>query len=159
MGRRSRTRAAEAPSPGRRDGPARPPAPPSAPRLKARAEEAPKAPWHPFPLVELAILAGIVLIVAGVATDGDARPILLFGGLAIVSVAALELAIREHFAGYRSHSALLASITGLGVAAPLWWTPLRQEILVAVFLVVAVGAFRLLRSTFARRSGGLSWRA
>ena len=35
--------------------------------------ERPKAPWHPFPLVELAVLAGIVLLVLGLInydTDG-----------------------------------------------------------------------------------------
>jgi hypothetical protein len=159
MGRRSRTRAAEAQVAPRRDGPARAPEPPRTPRIKARVEEAPKAPWHPFPLVEIAILAGIALIVAAVLVGGDARPVLLLGGLAIVSIAALELAIREHFAGYRSHSAMLASVTGLGVAAPLWWTPLPQEALIGVFVIVAVFAFRVLRSQFARRSGGLSWRA
>lgn len=159
MGRRSRPRAVDAQVAPRRDGPARAPEPPRTPRLKARSDEAPKAPWHPFPLVELAVLAGIVLIVAGVFVGGDARPILLLGGLAIVSIASLELAIREHFAGYRSHSALLASVTGLGLAAPLWWTPLPQWVLIAVFAVVAVVAFGLLRSTFARRSGGLPWRA
>jgi hypothetical protein len=160
MGRRSRTRAAQGQVvPPRRDGPPRPPEPPRTPRVKASRDEAPKAPWHPFPLVELAILAGIALVVAAVLVGGDARPVLLLGGLAIVSIASLELAIREHFAGYKSHSMLLASVTGLGAAAPLWWTPLNQLWLVGVFVVVAAFAFRLLRSTFARRSGGLAWRA
>jgi hypothetical protein len=31
--------------------------------------------------------------------------------------------------------------------------------LIGVFVIVAVFAFRVLRSQFARRSGGLSWRA
>ena len=139
--------------------PSRAAEPPRTPRTKARREEAPQAPWHPFPLVELAILCGLVLIVAAIVVDGDARPVLLLGGIALVSIASLELAIREHFAGYKSHSTLLAALTGLGVAAPLWWTPLRQELLIAVFVVVAVLAFRGLRATFARRSGGLTWRA
>lgn len=139
--------------------PSRPGDPPRTPRVKARRDEAPQAPWHPFPLVELAIFAGLVLVVAGLALGGDARPVLLLGGVLLVSVASLELAIREHFAGYRSHSLLLASVTGLGVAAPLWWTPLPQEGLIAVFVVVAAFAFRALRSTFARKAGGLTWRA
>jgi hypothetical protein len=121
--------------------------------------EAPKAPWHPFPLVELAVLAGIVLLVSGFLVGGDARPVLIFGGLVLVSVAALELAVREHFAGYRSHSALLAAIAGFGVVVPLWWTPLPQEALLVTFVLVAVLAFRALRGAFARRSGGLTWRA
>lgn len=121
--------------------------------------EAPKAPWDPFPLVELAVLAGIVLLVSGFLIGGDARPVLIFGGLILVSVAAMELAVREHFAGYRSHSALLAAIAGFGVVVPLWWTPLPQEALLVTFVLVAVLAFRALRAAFARRSGGLTWRA
>ena len=157
MGRRSRKRTVAEPAAAQ---PRREPAPPTTPlRPRARLEEAPQAPWHPFPLVELAIFFGLVFIVAAFVLGGDARPVLLLGGLAIVSIAALELAIREHFAGYRSHSAMLASVTGLGVAAPLWWTPLPQEALIGVFVIVAVFAFRVLRSQFARRSGGLSWRA
>ena len=154
MGRRSRQRPhAATPTPGVA------PEPPRAPRVSSRGEEAPKAPWHPFPLVELAVLAGMVLLVTGFAVGGDARPVLIFGGLALVSVAALELAIREHFAGYRSHSGLLAAVTGFGVAVPLWWTPIPQEAIVVAFAVVAAAAFRSLRGAFARRSGGLAWRA
>lgn len=152
MGRRSRQRTPLA-------APARPPEPPSTPRPSARREDAPKAPWHPFPLVELAVFAGLVLLVSGFLIGGDARPVLIFGGLALVSVASLELAIREHFAGYRSHSALLAAVAGFGVAIPLWWTPLPQEGLVVVFVLVAAAAFRSLRSAFAQRAGGLTWRA
>ena len=65
----------------------------------------------------------------------------------------------QHFAGYRSHSALLAAIAGFGVVVPLWWTPLPQEALLVTFVLVAVLAFRALRAAFARRSGGLTWRA
>ena len=31
----------------------------------AAGEQRPKAPWHPFPLVELCVLAGIVFIIVG----------------------------------------------------------------------------------------------
>jgi hypothetical protein len=158
MGRRSRRRdSAPGPVPSRVRTAA--PAPPSTPRPKARREDAPQAPWHPFPLVELAIFCGLVLIVVAFAVGGDPRPVLLLGGIALISIASLELAIREHFAGYKSHTTLLAAVTGLGVAAPLWWTPLPQPGLIAVFLIVAVIAFRALRATFTRRSGGLTWRA
>ena len=157
MGRRSRRRDPVPHEPAHRE-PVRAEVP-STPRPKARREEAPEAPWHPFPLVELAILSGLILIVAAFFVGGDARPVLLLGGVALVSIASLELAIREHFAGYRSHSTLLAAVTGLGLVAPLWWTPLRQEILIVVFFLIAALAFRGLRTTFARRAGGLSWRA
>jgi hypothetical protein len=161
MGRRSRQRVTAEPPAGAGGAPVRPEAPPQprTPRLRAPIEEAPPAPWHPFPLVELAIFAGIVLIVAGVVSGGNARPILLFGGLVLISIAALELTIREHFSGYRSHSALLAAVVGIGAAVPLWWTPLPQPALIVVAVAVWAVAFRSLRSLFVRRSGGLAWRA
>ena len=129
-------------------------------RRHAKLQEAPKSPWHPFPLVELAILAGLVLVVIGFASDpGEPRATFLLGGLALVSIASLELAIREHFAGYRSHTALLAGAAALLVAIPLWFTPLPQEALLVVALGVGFAAFRVLRSVFEKRAEGMSWRA
>jgi hypothetical protein len=129
-------------------------------RRKARVEEAPPAPWHPFPLVELSIFAGLVLIVVALVTDpGEPRTTLLFGGIALISIASLELAIREHFAGYRSHTSLLAGAAALLVAVPLWFTPVPQVALLGVAVVIGVVAFRALRSVFEKRAEGLSWRA
>ena len=160
MGRRSRKRVGAATVP-RVETPASPPRPArtSTPLPHARLDEAPKAPWHPFPLVELSILVGLVLVIAGFVIGGGGRPVLIFGGLALVSVATLELAIREHFAGYRSHSALLAALTAVGIAIPLWWTPVPQEAILAIAVIVGVVAFRALRAQFARKAGGLTWRA
>ncbi len=149
MGRRSRRRVdAPAPSPTPRAASAR------------RADELPRAPWHPVPLVELCVLAGLVLVVLGFLDFETASGrAMLVAGMALGSLGGLDTVVREHFAGYKSHSMLLAAVTGLGAAAPLWWTPLDQLWLIGVFVVVAAFAFRLLRSTFARRSGGLPWRA
>jgi hypothetical protein len=133
---------------------------PAAPRPRARMADAPKAPWSPFPLTELVVLLAIALIVAGVLTDGGRRGALMGCGFALVSLAGLELAMREHFAGYRSHSTLLAAACAVVVDAPLFlWTPIPQ----AVLLVIGVGIFALvfarLRRAFRARSGGLGFRA
>jgi hypothetical protein len=160
MGRRTRKRSASpAPSPPpRREEVA--PRPKRPLRRHAKLEEAPQAPWHPFPLVELAILAGLVLVVIGFASDpGEPRTTLLFGGLALISVASLELAIREHFAGYRSHTMLLAGAAAVAVGAPLWFTTIRGEIILAIAFVVGALAFRALRSVFEKRAEGMTWRA
>jgi hypothetical protein len=122
--------------------------------------EAPTAAWSPFPLTELVVLLSMVLIVGGVLTDGGRRGALLGCGFALVSLAGLELAIREHLAGYRSHSTLLAAACAIAVDAPLYlWTALPQVAL----LVVGVGVFALvltrLRHAFRKRSGGLGFRA
>src|SRR3954453_15097711 len=108
MGRRSRKRA-ETPVSPLADAPA-PPAPrraPTAPRLRARSEERPPAPWGDFPLGELTTFAGIVLMVIGFATSTFK---LMALGFSLVALAAVELTIREHFAGFRSHSSLLALV-------------------------------------------------
>ena len=164
MGRRSRKRSASGDAPVRAHAETPAPAPAARPqkplRRHAKLEEAPKAPWHPFPLVELAIFAGLVLVVVGIASDpGEPRTTFLFGGLALISLASIELAIREHFSGYRSHTALLAGGAAVAVGVPLWFTTLRGEIILVVALIVAFLAFRALRSVFEKRAEGMTWRA
>jgi hypothetical protein len=127
---------------------------------RARLDDAPKAPWSPFPLVELCILIGLALIVWGFAGGGDRRGALLGCGFALVSLAALELSIREHFSGYRSHSTLLAGASAVVADVPLFFlTSLRQEALLGVGAVVFVLAFLALRRAFRKRTGGVAFRA
>ena len=119
-------------------------------------DERPPAPWGSFPLVELAVLVGIVLAVAGFIMGGDRGPVFIVTGLALGSIGGLELSIREHFAGYRSHSALLAGVPALIVLALLFYAgpasipPLAR---VAVGAAVFGVAFYLLAVTFRRRAG------
>jgi hypothetical protein len=155
MGRRSRQREAAAPAS------APPPEPPQprTPRRHARIDEAPKAPWHPVPLVELAIFLGLVLIIVGFVSGGSSGGILVTGGLALVALASLELAIREHLAGYRSHSALLAGAAAVGVGALAFAIGLPQIAILLVAVAVGVAAFAALRGMFQRKAGGLTWRA
>lgn len=70
-------------------------------------QEEPPAPWGSFPLMELSVLAGLILIVIGAITSNLTQ---LGIGLALGSLGGLELSIREHFAGYRSHTTLLAGV-------------------------------------------------
>ena len=83
---------------------------------------------------------------------------LLACGFALASLAGLELAIREHFAGFRSHSALLAGAAAVVIVVPLFLlTGLPQVALLAVGVVVYALAFVALRRAFLgrtrRRSG------
>jgi FtsH-binding integral membrane protein len=122
--------------------------------------DAPKAPWSPFPLTELVVLFSMALIVAGVLTDGGRRGALLGCGFALVSLAGLELAMREHFAGYRSHSTLLAAACAIVVVAPLFlWTSIPQVVLAVVGVGIFALVFTRLRGAFRARSGGLGFRA
>jgi predicted membrane channel-forming protein YqfA (hemolysin III family) len=121
--------------------------------------EAPKAPWSPFPLVELCVLVAIVLIVVGFVSHGPRREAALACGIALASVAGLELAIREHFAGFRSHSALLAGAAAVVVVVPLYFlTGLPQVALLAAGVLVYTLGFVALRRAFQARTGGIGFR-
>src|ERR671922_2296263 len=76
-------------------------------RQQPPRDERPPAPWGSFPLSELMILIGVVLIVWGVLSGRDGQDRFI-AGLAVASLGGAELALREHLAGYRSHSTLLA---------------------------------------------------
>ena len=58
-------------------------------------------------------LVALVMLVAGFFVEGSRGTALLVTGLALGSLAGLELSIREHFAGYRSHTTLLAGAAGV----------------------------------------------
>ena len=156
MGKRTRRREGEPATAGHAS------AAPSARNQVARprfgAEERPKAPWHPFPLVELCTLIGLVLIVIGFFSLSDQRGgVLIVCGLVLGSLAGLDTVVREHFAGYRSHSLLLAGVPTVLVAGVLYFS--RAPILVLLVAAAAVfaAALVLFRRTFRRRSGGLAF--
>ena len=123
------------------------------------ASERPPAPWGSFPLSELVILLGIVLILWGAVSgkDGEQR---LFAGLVIASIGGGELALREHMAGYRSHSALLAGVSAFVAvtAVALGLGPVKVWVLIVIGASVFAGAFYGMRELFKRRSGGLGFR-
>jgi hypothetical protein len=123
------------------------------------ARERPSAPWGSFPLSELVILLGIVLLLWG-AARGSGGEEMLAAGLVIASLGGGELALREHIAGYRSHSSLLAGgaafITVTIVALGLG--PVKIWVLVVLGAAVFAGTFYGMRELFKRRSGGLGFR-
>jgi len=156
MGRRSRKRTPPA-------GQARAKAhfPPAGRRARASLEDRPRAPWGAFPLTELLTLAGIILMAWGfLAGGGQSGNRKIAAGLLIASLAGLELAIREHLAGFRSHTTLLSgafailAIVALGLGAGLD----TLGLLLLAGLVAFTGSFVGLRQLFKRRSGGLSFR-
>ncbi len=142
-----------APGPGRA-GPA------GALRRRARSDERPPAPWGTFPLGELTTLAGIVVLVVGFFSKSGQ---LLAVGFSLVALSAAELAAREHFAGFRSHSALLGLILGAVTAVVLVVVgaprPLQIGLAVAVFLAGFWAMRRVFQSSRAGGSGvpRVSW--
>ncbi|MDX6732533.1 MAG: hypothetical protein QOC54_2481 [Baekduia sp.] len=162
MGRRSRKRSsstvAPPPPPAREAPPTAPPAAPRTATYKSRREDAPQPAWAPFPLTELVILLSIVMLGLGFLAGGDRRGVLLGGGFVLVTLSAGELSVREHFAGYRSHSSLLAGICAIVAAIPVWLLPVPQGLVLLVGVVVFVLALVGFRRAFMRRSGGVGFR-
>jgi hypothetical protein len=155
MGRRSRKRGESTRA--ERDAARRERAATPTPR-RATAER-PPAPWGHFPLSELVILLGLVLILWG-AARGSGGEEMLAAGLVIASLGGGELALREHLGGYRSHSSLLAGVAAFVAVTvvALGLGPVKIWILLVVGVLVFAGTFYAMREIFKRRSGGLGFR-
>jgi hypothetical protein len=132
------------------------PSRPGRPRIDAR----PPAPWGKFPLTELVILLGIALMTWGFVSGGSQGNLRLGAGLVLASLGGLELASREHLAGYRSHSSLLAGAAAMLVVTVLALGPGPHVAwaLLTIAVVVFGAAFYGLRGLFKRRSGGVGFR-
>jgi hypothetical protein len=131
------------------------------PNRRPKLDERPPPLWAPFPLTELLVLAGLVLMVWGfLEGGGQAANAKLAAGLAVASLAGLELAIREHVTGFRSHTTLLSGViaiaTILTLGLGLGFNTLGPLLIAALF--VFVGSFFALRRLFRRQSGGVSFR-
>jgi hypothetical protein len=162
MGRRSRKRAestrAERDA-ARRERTASPQPRPRSRAGRSSASERPPAPWGNLPLSELVILIGIALILWG-AARGSGGEEMLAAGLVIASLGGGELALREHMAGYRSHSSLLAGVAAFVAVTvvALGLGPVQLWVLVILGVAVFTGTFYAMRELFKRRSGGLGFR-
>jgi hypothetical protein len=124
------------------------------------AAERPRAPWGSLPLSELTILLGIVVLFWGFFSGGDAGEERVAAGLVLASLGGGELALREHLAGFRSHSTLLAGVAAFVVvtAVALGLGPVKLWLLVVVGAAVFAITFYAMRELFKRRSGGLGFR-
>ncbi len=120
-------------------------------------DERPPAPWGNFPLAELTILGGIVCLLIGVLLGGG--PTFIGVGVALAGLGGMEVALREHLAGYRSHTTLLAGFVFVVVVGLLFYA-FKQVLAVALPIGAAafLVAFYLARRAFQRASGGMSYR-
>jgi hypothetical protein len=107
------------------------------------------------------VLVAIVLLIAGFVVGGTRGSVMIGTGLALGSLAGLELSIREHFAGYRSHTLVLAAVPAVATLAVLFYLApsdlgpgLRIAIGATVFGLAAWGFTAAFRS----RSGGYAFR-
>ncbi len=145
------------PAPATAPAPAPAESPRPAKRVSSPDDERPPAPWGNFPLAELTILGGIVCLLIGLFFGGGTMFIGL--GVALAGVGGMEVAIREHLAGYRSHSTLLAGFVFVVVVGVVFYA-FKQVLAVALPIgaVAFLLAFLLARRAFQRASGGFSYR-
>jgi hypothetical protein len=133
----------------------------SAPRTRSgrtSPDDRPPAPWGSFPLVELVVLLALILIVAGFIIRGERGGTMIVGGFALGSLAGTELSVREHFGGFRSHTTLLAAVTGFLAGAAAYLITKDRTITPAVAIIVFMPSFYFYRQAFMRRTGGAAFR-
>jgi hypothetical protein len=116
-------------------------------------EDRPKPPWHPVPLVELCVLVGLVLLVLGVLDlRSDRGKLMLVLGMALGSLGGLDTALREHLAGYRSHTTIISALPAVTTAALLFFARVPWIVLVIATVAVFAGVFWWMRRVFMRRA-------
>ena len=71
----------------------------------ARRPHGGASPWSSW-----SILIGLVLLLVGFFVARRAGSMMIACGVTLASLAGLELSVREHLAGYRSHSTVLAGV-------------------------------------------------
>jgi uncharacterized membrane protein YhiD involved in acid resistance len=80
-------------------------------------------------------------------------------GLGLGSLAGLEIAIREHFAGFRSHTLVLSAAVGVPLFGVLFIaTKVPTGLCIAASGVAFGGSSWLFTQAFRRRSGGAPFR-
>jgi hypothetical protein len=124
---------------------------------RRREEERPQAPWGSFPLAELSVLAGIVMLAIGIFGKS---PVAIGVGVILAGLGGLATAATEHFAGYRSHTTLLAGTVFVIVVGALFYLAgLILAVCLGMGAVAFLATFIALRRAFQTASGGLSFKA
>ena len=99
-----------------------------------------------------------MLGVLGFVKGGRQGFVLLGCAMVLGSLAGLEVSIREHFAGYRSHSSVLAGAAAVVSGAALWFAHVPQVAILPIAVAIFAAAFFAFREVFRRRSGGYGFR-
>jgi hypothetical protein len=124
--------------------------------LKATGDR-PQAPWHPLPLSELLILVGAVGTVIAWLRGVESNGALLGAGIGAVVIGTIEVTLREHLGGFRSHTLMLSVlpaivfhtavvllVLALAGRAPSW----LNIVLLPIDAAIAVVCFKLLRARY-----------
>jgi hypothetical protein len=124
--------------------------------LKATGDR-PQAPWHPLPLSELLILVGAIGTVIAWLRGVESNGALLGAGIGAVVIGTIEVTLREHLGGFRSHTLMLSVlpaivfhtavvllVLALAGRAPSW----LNIVLLPIDAAIAVVCFKLLRARY-----------
>jgi uncharacterized integral membrane protein len=102
------------------------------------------------------VLAGIVMLAIGIFSK---NPTALGVGVVLASFGGLATAASEHFAGYRSHTTLLAGTVFVLVVGGLFYlVGLVLAVCLGVGAVAFLVTFYFARRAFQKASGGLSFK-
>ena len=102
------------------------------------------------------MLGGIVMLVIGIFGK---NPTAIAVGIVLAGLGGLATAASEHFAGYRSHTTLLAGTVFVIVVGGLFYLAgLILAVCLGVGAVAFIATFFALRRAFQKASGGLSFK-
>src|SRR5689334_6043138 len=77
---------------------------------RPKKREPPPAPWGSFPLTEMVVFIALVMGVIGfIRFNHRSGQVMVAAAMCLGSLGGLEISIREHFAGHKSHTTLLAA--------------------------------------------------
>lgn len=118
-------------------------------RQLGREGERPEGLFGPLPVSELAMLIGFIALAIGFLDGGG--PVVIVG-IVICALGVVEVTVREHFSGYRSHSTLLAAIPAVALEAgvvAVFGEPSQRALLIVFVAPIFAVLFWLLRRRFA----------
>ena len=96
------------------------------------------------------------MLAIGFIGGGDRAPLLIGIGIGLAAIGGLELAIREHFAGFRSHSMLLGGVPAIATLALLSYadpdavSPVTRVVIAGVVFVASSYGLAMM---FKRKAG------
>ena len=110
--------------------------------------ERPSGIFGPVPVSEVAIFAGLVLLVVGALDHGSSA---LEVGIIVMALGVFEVTAREHFSGFRSHTTLLAfmpAVIAEAIYALVVGVPSQRILLLAPIAPIFALCYLLLRRHF-----------
>ena len=112
----------------------------------------PAPPWGSFPLTEIAVAIGLMMLVGGFIAGGKSGTVILATGMVLASLAGFEQALREHRGGYKPHSAVLAGVPAAVTVGLLAVAGVAPKFFAPAAIGVAIAAWLPIRASYSNRS-------